>query len=176
VWDLLKTIPRWQDLMALPSLRPPRAQGRPTSIGHQASAWNNHWVRFRQNQPRDLVPNVASISSRCRSLGTCLGARVYRYHRRRLLRRLRHAEAENGLLTARAGPRCAGIIIDGYCDVCGSPAGAVPVVLADRRFGGISRPCRRAWPNGSLGADLLATLNEPVTRVLSPATSGPGST
>jgi hypothetical protein len=28
-------------------------------------------------------------------------------------------------------PGCTGTIVDGYCDVCGSPAGAVPIVLAE---------------------------------------------
>jgi hypothetical protein len=36
-----------------------------------------------------------------------------------------------GLNTACAEPGCAGKIVDGYCDVCGSPAGAVPFVPAE---------------------------------------------
>jgi hypothetical protein len=35
------------------------------------------------------------------------------------------------LMTACTQPGCAGTIVDGYCDVCGSPAGAVPFVLAE---------------------------------------------
>ena len=68
--------------------------------------------------------------------------RVHRDHRRRLLRRLRHgARAETapaGLDRRRARrgrhgglptgptcqqPGCTGTIVDGYCDVCGTPAG-----------------------------------------------------
>ena len=117
-------------------------------------------------------------------------------------------------MTACKRPDCTGTIADGYCDVCGSPADAVPFVPAaasvaspapadepgltavrqdlgvrperengglndglyaarvywqDRRrllrrlrqsrgrspvrsssgFGGVTRSCRRAWPNGS---------------------------
>src|SRR5512133_892664 len=33
-----------------------------------------------------------------------------------------------GLMTACTQPGCIGVIVDGYCDVCGSPAGAVPFV------------------------------------------------
>ena len=39
-------------------------------------------------------------------------------------------QASNGLMQACAQPGCVGMIIDGYCDVCGSPAGAVPFVPA----------------------------------------------
>src|SRR5512133_332077 len=35
-----------------------------------------------------------------------------------------------GLMTACRQPGCTGRIVDGYCDVCGSPAGAVPFVPA----------------------------------------------
>jgi hypothetical protein len=35
------------------------------------------------------------------------------------------------LMTACTQPGCTGTIVDGYCDVCGSPAGAVPIVLAE---------------------------------------------
>jgi hypothetical protein len=35
-------------------------------------------------------------------------------------------QASNGLVQACAQPGCVGMIVDGYCDVCGSPAGAVP--------------------------------------------------
>ena len=35
-----------------------------------------------------------------------------------------------GLMTACMQPRCTGMIVDGYCDICGSLAGAVPFVLA----------------------------------------------
>ncbi|MCE3277303.1 MAG: hypothetical protein K0R13_3158, partial [Propionibacteriaceae bacterium] len=33
-------------------------------------------------------------------------------------------------MTACAQPGCIGTIVDDYCDVCGSPAGAPPFVLA----------------------------------------------
>jgi hypothetical protein len=36
----------------------------------------------------------------------------------------------NSLMTGCTQPRCLGRIVDGYCDVCGSPAGAVPFVPA----------------------------------------------
>ena len=35
-----------------------------------------------------------------------------------------------GLMTACTQPGCTGMIVDGYCEVCGSPAGAVPFVPA----------------------------------------------
>src|SRR5512132_4470479 len=35
-----------------------------------------------------------------------------------------------GLMTACTQPGCTGIIVDGYCDVCGSPAGAAPLISA----------------------------------------------
>jgi len=34
-------------------------------------------------------------------------------------------------MTACTQPGCTGTIVDGYCDVCGSPAGAVPFVVAE---------------------------------------------
>ena len=34
-------------------------------------------------------------------------------------------------MTACTQPACTGTIVDGYCDVCGSPAGAVPFVPAE---------------------------------------------
>src|SRR5512133_1926283 len=37
----------------------------------------------------------------------------------------------NGLIPACTQPGCTGTIVDRYCDVCGSPAGAVPFVPAD---------------------------------------------
>jgi hypothetical protein len=41
------------------------------------------------------------------------------------------AEPKNaGLMTACAQPGCTGMIVDNYCEVCGSPAGAVPFVPA----------------------------------------------
>src|SRR4029453_8268199 len=36
----------------------------------------------------------------------------------------------NGLVQACAQPGCVGMVVDGYCDVCGSPAAAVPFVPA----------------------------------------------
>src|SRR4029453_4400505 len=33
-----------------------------------------------------------------------------------------------GLMTACTRPECTGRVVDGYCDVCGSPAGAAPFV------------------------------------------------
>ena len=35
------------------------------------------------------------------------------------------------LMTACTQPGCTGTTVDGYCDVCGSPAAAVPFVLAE---------------------------------------------
>ena len=35
------------------------------------------------------------------------------------------------LMAACAQPGCTGSVVDGYCDVCGSPAGAVPFVIAE---------------------------------------------
>src|SRR6187455_1414530 len=36
-----------------------------------------------------------------------------------------------GLMTACTQPGCSGTIVDGYCDVCGSPSGAVPFALIE---------------------------------------------
>jgi hypothetical protein len=38
---------------------------------------------------------------------------------------------DEGLHTACTQPGCTGTIVDGYCDVCGSPANAVPFVAAE---------------------------------------------
>src|SRR3954464_15643673 len=35
-------------------------------------------------------------------------------------------------MTACTQPGCTGTIVDGYCDVCGSPLGAVPFVLREK--------------------------------------------
>ena len=43
------------------------------------------------------------------------------------------------------------MIVDGYCDVCGGPAGAVPFVPAAASAASPLLP--RFWPNGSPGAD-----------------------
>jgi hypothetical protein len=40
------------------------------------------------------------------------------------------ARSPNGLISACTQSGCTGTIVDGYCDVCGSPAGAVPLVPA----------------------------------------------
>src|SRR5687768_8194586 len=40
------------------------------------------------------------------------------------------APRNGGLLTACTQPGCTGMIVDDYCDVCGSPAGAPPFVPA----------------------------------------------
>jgi hypothetical protein len=40
--------------------------------------------------------------------------------------------------TACVEPRCTGTIVDGYCDVCGSPAGAVPIVHAEAAASALS--------------------------------------
>ena len=40
------------------------------------------------------------------------------------------ARPSNGLISACTQPGCTGRIVDGYCDVCGSPASAAPFVSA----------------------------------------------
>jgi hypothetical protein len=45
-----------------------------------------------------------------------------------------------GLITACTQPACTGTIVDAYCDVCGSPAGAVPFVSAGQRLQRSHRP------------------------------------
>src|SRR5687767_1650116 len=40
------------------------------------------------------------------------------------------APRSGGLLTACTQPGCTGMIVDDYCDVCGSPAGAPPFIPA----------------------------------------------
>jgi hypothetical protein len=41
-----------------------------------------------------------------------------------------HAQETGSPMTACKQPGCTGMVIDGYCDVCGSPAGAVPFLPA----------------------------------------------
>ena len=43
-------------------------------------------------------------------------------------------------MTACTQPACTGTIVDGYCNVCGSPAGADPFVPAEA-FSGVTRSC-----------------------------------
>ena len=43
-------------------------------------------------------------------------------------------------MTACTQPACTGTIVDDYCDVCGSPAGADPFVPAEA-FSGVTRSC-----------------------------------
>jgi hypothetical protein len=43
-------------------------------------------------------------------------------------------------MTACTQPGCTGTIVDGYCDVCGSPAGAVPFVPAEAAASAASAP------------------------------------
>ena len=47
------------------------------------------------------------------------------------------------LMTACTQPGCTGRIVDGYCDVCGSPAGAAPLLPAESAASvGVTRSCR----------------------------------
>jgi hypothetical protein len=53
------------------------------------------------------------------------------------------------LMTGCPQPRCTGMIVDGYCDVCGSPAGAVPFVPAAASATSpapVDDPCSTAVP------------------------------
>ena len=52
-------------------------------------------------------------------------------------------------MTACTQPGCTGTIVDGYCDVCGSPAGAVPLVPAEAGASGPS-------PDGADGPGITA--------------------
>jgi hypothetical protein len=52
-------------------------------------------------------------------------------------------------MTSCTQPDCTGIIVDGYCDVCGSPAGAAPFVPAEAAS---SSELRTAADDGSLRA------------------------
>jgi hypothetical protein len=44
--------------------------------------------------------------------------------------RMSMSRETGGLMTACTQPGCTGTIVDGYCDVCGSPAGAAPLIAA----------------------------------------------
>jgi hypothetical protein len=78
-------------------------------------------------------------------------------------------------MTACTQPACTGTIVDGYCDVCGSPAGAVPFVPAETA-------ASAALPAPADGPGLMAVRRvwglspEPKKRDLMTACTQPGCT
>ena len=78
-------------------------------------------------------------------------------------------------MTACTQPACTGTIVDGYCDVCGSPAGAVPFVPAETA-------ASAALPAPADGPGLMADRRvwglspEPKKRDLMTACTQPGCT
>ncbi len=78
-------------------------------------------------------------------------------------------------MTACMQPACTGTIVDGYCDVCGSPAGAVPFVPAETA-------ASAALPAPADGPGLMAVRRvwglspEPKKRDLMTACTQPGCT
>jgi hypothetical protein len=78
-------------------------------------------------------------------------------------------------MTACMQPACTGTIVDGYCDVCGSPAGAVPFVPAETA-------ASAALPAPAGGPRLMAVRRvwglspEPKKRDLTTACTQPGCT
>ena len=78
-------------------------------------------------------------------------------------------------MTACMQPACTGTIVDGYCDVCGSPAGAVPFVPAEAA-------ASAALPAPADGPGLMAVRRvwglspEPKKRDLMTACTQPGCT
>ncbi len=56
-----------------------------------------------------------------------------------------------GLMTVCMQPQCIGTIVDGYCDVCGSPAGAAPFVPAGSvASAGLSTGCTQPGCTGRI--------------------------
>src|SRR5687768_1091635 len=55
-----------------------------------------------------------------------------------------------GLMTACTQPRCTGTIVDGHCDVCGSPAVAAPVPTAPAASAKLSTDCTQPRCTGTI--------------------------
>src|SRR4051812_12102539 len=119
------------------------AGGRGTSI---TDGCNDNWRHTIEGQLEWLDRLVVTTQCRCRStflsalrhlggpqaLATAAHLRQSgktsppSYDRQNSTARMR----KGCLMTACTQPGCTGRIVDGYCDVCGSPAGAVPFVPA----------------------------------------------
>ena len=90
----------------------------------------------RQNVPADLaylrtsavVPLARSVRSK-RHTSAALPALLTGWLWQSVDRGLSTTEKRD--MTACTQPGCTGTTVDGYCDVCGSPAAAVPFVLAE---------------------------------------------
>ena len=79
------------------------------------------------------------------------------------------------LMTACTQPGCTGTIVDGYCDVCGSPAGAVPFVLAEAAASAAS-PVPAAEPGLTAVGRGAGLPPEPKNEGLNTACTQPGCT
>src|SRR5512132_137027 len=79
-----------------------------------------------------LAASVEACGGQVRVHDNCRRTAV-RHHFRAVLRWLMSMALtrNGGLMTACRQPDCTGTVVDGYCDVCGSPAGAAPFVLAE---------------------------------------------
>ena len=82
------------------------------------------------------VPIIQILEARPPEPGTVLALRAVDKIQLRLHRGFRIMTVDGtheklgSLMPACTQPKCIGTIVDGYCDVCGSPAGAVPLVPA----------------------------------------------
>ena len=108
------------------------------------------------------------------------------YRRRELEAAYRRFSSSDALTTACAQPGCSGTIVDGYCDVCGSPAGAAPFAPAEPAASEASpasaggpRPMAARWALGVIvglfllgaGVVLYRVVPGPQTSASSPSTT-----
>ena len=84
-------------------------------------------------------------------------------------------EKRGVLMTACTQPGCTGTIVDGYCDVCGSPAGAVQFVLAEAAASA-SSPVPAARPGPTAVGRGAGFPPEPKSEDLDTACTQPGCT
>jgi hypothetical protein len=79
-----------------------------------------------------------------------------------------------GLMTACMQPGCTGTIVDGYCDVCGSPAGAAPLIAGATASQG--SPASTEEPNLTAVRREMGLPAEPRNEGLNTACTQPGCT
>ncbi len=96
----------------------------------------------------------------------------------------RRFSSSDALMTACTQPGCSGTIVDGYCDVCGSPAGAAPFAPAEPAASEASpasaggpRPMAVRWALGVIVGLFLLGAGVVLYRVVpGPQTSASSST
>ena len=117
-------------------------------------------------------------------LGAVLVVRRPKGKTRELEAAYRRFSASDALTTACTQPGCSGTIVDGYCDVCGSPAGAAPFAPAEPAASEASpasaggpRPMAVRWALGVIVGLFLLGVGVVLYRVVpGPQTSASSST